>query len=85
LGLHELAGVISMNSHSFWKQFKRSTGMPPHQYLLQCLVEHAQKLLKYKHLPLTDIALQCGFSDQSHLNRHFRKRLGMTPREFRDR
>jgi AraC family transcriptional regulator len=84
LGLNELANVLGMNSHYFWKQLKQSMGMPPHQYLIQCRVDRAKQLLKQKNLPLTEIAAQCGFADQSHLNRHFRKRLGMAPSTYRN-
>jgi AraC family transcriptional regulator len=48
IGLNELANLLGMNVHSFWKLFKRSTGMPPHQYVIRCRLARAQILTKFK-------------------------------------
>jgi AraC family transcriptional regulator len=86
IGLNELANLLGMNVHSFWKLFKRSTGMPPHQYVIRCRISRAQILLKQQRkISIAEIALQCGFADRSHLHRHFRKYLGVTPGAYRDR
>jgi AraC-like DNA-binding protein len=78
-----LAGVAGLSMHHFARQFKQSTGVTPHHYLTQKRVERAQEMLVQTDLSLAEIAYATGFSDQSHLARHFRHMLGTTPREFR--
>jgi transcriptional regulator GlxA family with amidase domain len=69
--------------HHFARQFKQSSGVTPHHYLTQKRVARAQEMLAQTDLSLSEIACAAGFSDQSHLARHFRYMLGTTPREFR--
>ena len=83
IDLPMLAAVAGLSMHHFARQFKQSAGVTPHHYLTQKRLERAQKMLAQTDLPLSDIAYAAGFSDQSHLARHFRHRLGTTPREFR--
>jgi AraC-like DNA-binding protein len=63
----------------FARAFKQSEGVTPHGYLLERRVE----LLTGTNLSLSEIALASGFSDQSHLARHFRQRVGVSPSLFR--
>lgn len=79
----ELADSIGLSQNYFLRSFKRSTGKTPHQFLLEQRVARAAELLKKTALPLSEIALRCGFSNQSHLTVQFRLRNGMTPRAFR--
>jgi transcriptional regulator GlxA family with amidase domain len=65
--------------HHFARAFKQTIGMPPHCYVLQRRIEHAQQMLRNTQLPLSEIALSAGFSDQSHLARHFRRMTGTSP------
>jgi AraC-like DNA-binding protein len=81
--LSMLAGVAKLSVHHFARQFKQSIGVTPHHYLTQKRVERAQEMLAQTDLSLSEIAYAAGFSDQSHLARHFRHMLGTTPREFR--
>src|SRR5262252_7747625 len=78
-----LASVAGLSVHHFARQFKQSAGVTPHYYLTQKRVERAQEMLAKTDLSLSEIAYAAGFSDQSHLARHFRHILGTTPREFR--
>lgn len=80
LGLEELATVVQMSSHYFCQQFKQSTGMTPHQYVIRCRVERAKDLLLQGDLAIADIARSVGFFDQSHLTRHFKRLTGITPK-----
>ena len=84
IDLSTLAAVAGLSMHHFARQFKQSAGVPPHHYLTQKRLELAQALLTKTELPLSEIAYAAGFSDQSHLARHFRHALGTTPRAFRD-
>lgn len=81
--LSTLAGVAGLSVHHFAREFKSSFGVTPHRYLTQQRVERAQEMLAQTDLSLSEIAYATGFSDQSHLARHFRRILGTTPREFR--
>jgi transcriptional regulator of acetoin/glycerol metabolism/AraC-like DNA-binding protein len=83
IDLGMLASVAGLSMHHFARQFKQSAGVPPHYYLTQKRVERAQEMLVQTDLSLAEIAYAAGFSDQSHLARHFRHILGTTPREFR--
>jgi AraC-like DNA-binding protein len=83
IDLGMLAGIAGLSVFHFAREFKQSTGVTPHQYLVQKRVKRAQNMLARTDLSLSDVALASGFSDQSHLTRHFRRMLGTTPREFR--
>ena len=81
ISLKELTQVSAISSHyHFCRLFKQSTGIAPYQYVIQQRIEKSKRLLRQKHLPIIEIALMCGFSNQSHFNRTFRSRVGVTPR-----
>ena len=79
MGLEALAEMAGLSIHHFARAFKQTVGMPPHCYVLQRRIEHAQKMLRNTDLPMSEIALSAGFSDQSHLARHFRRVTGVSP------
>ena len=83
IGLEILADITGLSRCYFARAFKRSTGLPPHCFLMQCRLEHAQKLLAETNMSLAQIALASGFSDQSHFSRRFHQSIGLTPRSFR--
>jgi AraC-like DNA-binding protein len=83
IDLAVLASIAGLSVFHFAREFKRSAGVTPHHYLVQKRVERAQEMLARTDLALAEIAIASGFSDQSHLARHFRQMLGTTPREFR--
>jgi AraC-like DNA-binding protein len=83
INLAMLAAVAGLSMHHFAREFKQSFGVTPHHYLTQKRVERAQEMSAQTQLSLSEIAYATGFSDQSHLARHFRHMLGTTPREFR--
>ncbi len=82
ISLDELAGAAGLGTRQFTRAFREETGQSPHQYLIRRRVEHAQWLIR-QGLPLADVALQCGFADQSQLTRAFTQRVGTTPGRFR--
>lgn len=82
--LDDLAGLARLSSYHFSRVFKADLGVAPHSYVLSRRIKKAECLLKTSRLPLKSIAAECGFTDQSHLNRVFRKFLGVTPKNFRD-
>jgi AraC family transcriptional regulator len=83
LKLNELAHVAGMSSFHFSREFKRTTGTTPHQYLIKFRVERAKALLAKNDLPLTEVGLRSGFSHQSHFTRLFRRLTGTTPHSYR--
>lgn len=83
LKLAELAQVAGMSSFHFAREFKRTTGTTPHQYVIKLRVERAKALLARKDLPLIEVGLQTGFSHQSHFTRLFRRVTGTTPNAYR--
>ncbi|MBD2258365.1 helix-turn-helix transcriptional regulator [Pseudanabaena sp. FACHB-2040] len=83
LSLAELAGTINISPTYFASLFKRAMGISPHQYVIQQRVERAKEMLERTDLAIADIALQVGFSSQSHLTQHFKRFAGMTPKQVR--
>jgi transcriptional regulator of acetoin/glycerol metabolism len=83
MDLATLATIAGLSIHHFARGFKQSAGVTPHHYLIQKRVERAQDMLAHSALSLSEIAYAVGFSDQSHLARHFRQMLGITPGQFR--
>jgi transcriptional regulator GlxA family with amidase domain len=81
--LDGLATVAGLSTDHFARAFHQSVGVPPHTYLLRRRLEHVEHMLRETHAPLSEIALATGFSDQSHLARHFRRWSGMSPRQVR--
>jgi len=81
--LAEIAAIAGLSVFHFARQFKHSAGVTPHYYLVSRRVERAKELLAGTDLSLSAIAFAAGFSDQSHLTRHFRQIVGTTPGQFR--
>jgi AraC-like DNA-binding protein len=83
MDLAELAAIAGLSVYHFARAFKQSAGITPHHYLVRRRIERAQEMLARSDLPLSEVALATGFSDQSHLARLFRQLVGMTPGQFR--
>jgi AraC family transcriptional regulator len=84
LALGEIAGVVGLSVSHFKTLFRKSLGMPTHQYLIRRRVERAAMQLRRGRMPIGQIALENGFCHQSHLALHTRRVLGLTPQELRD-
>lgn len=83
VSLNDLAALTGLRPATFAKGFKHSTGLPPHQYLIQRRVERAKELLSSAALSVAEVAQAVGFFDQSHLIRHFKRWVGVTPKDYR--
>ena len=79
----EIATALGLDPFTFGRGFKQATGITPHQYIVRCRLRRAMRLLARDELTLADIAIEVGFSCQSHLTNQFRKHLGTTPGAFR--
>ncbi len=83
IALDVVAREVGMSRYHFSRVFKESMGLSPINYIVRQRIERAKKLLAETDLPIADIALQAGFSGQSHFTTFFRKLVGLTPRSFR--
>jgi AraC family transcriptional regulator len=84
--LEQLAAIARLSPNYFAWQFKRATGLPPHQYVLARRVERAKQLLQTgSDFSLAEVAASAGFSDQSQFSHHFKRLVGVTPGQFRTR
>ena len=81
LSIDNIAEVATMSKFHFIRQFRLQFGITPHQYVLSCRVNLARKLIESGR-PLNQTAFDAGFADDSHLNRHFKRIYGVTPKRF---
>lgn len=81
--LSELASVAGVGKYYFCRLFKSSTNFSPYSYVLHRRIERAKRLLIDSELPICEIALECGFGNQSHLAKHFRNILNTSPMKHR--
>jgi len=81
--IRDLAASLDMSVGHFCREFKRTFGMPARIWIRQRRIELAQGLMLTTGAPLSEIALSCGMSDQSHFTRSFRRIVGETPSSWR--
>jgi AraC-like DNA-binding protein len=81
--LCDLAELTGLSPCHFSRAFKQSMGMPPHRYLMSRRVVEAARLIETTQMPMSEIALEVGFADQSHFTRVFTAQIGESPRRFR--
>ncbi len=74
--------MAGLDPFALLRGFSRAYGLPPHAWVIQERVRHAQALLRTGLAP-AEVAAEVGFSDQSHLTRHFKRILGFTPGSYR--
>jgi AraC-like DNA-binding protein len=80
----QLARRAHMSVRAFERKFRASFHLTPQKYLRKLQMRMAGRALVYTIKPLADVALSCGFADQSHFTREFRRHFGRTPREYRE-
>ncbi len=78
-----LAALVHLSLSHFMRAFRQSFGFPPHAYLMKRRLECAQGRMRSSYSSLGEIALECGFTDQAHLSRLFRRFTGESPAAWR--
>jgi AraC family transcriptional regulator len=79
----DLCALVQRSEAHFSRSFRRTFGHSPHAFVVRRRVELATQYMLQTDAPLSDIALRCGFVDQAHLCKHFRKVTGQTPSAWR--
>jgi AraC family transcriptional regulator len=82
IGLSDVAAIAGVHPSHLAKAFRRACGVTIGAYIRQLRVEHAATLLKQRQLSLLEIALVCGFHDQSHFTRVFASVFGVSPGRY---
>jgi AraC family transcriptional regulator len=83
LSTRDLARECSLSSGHFARAFRHSTGLSPHQWLIQCRIDKAHGLLRDGRLSLAEIARASGFADQSHFTKTYARLRGISPGAWR--
>ena len=83
LRLAELSGQVHMSPYHFARLFKRSTGTPPHRFVLRRRIDRATTLLTTGELSIGEVARVVGFRTSSHFTTVFRRTTGITPSVYR--
>jgi AraC family transcriptional regulator len=79
----DLCALVHRSEAHFARSFKRTFGASPHSFVVRRRVELAVQYMLTTESSLSDIALECGFTDQAHLSKHFRQAIGQTPAAWR--
>lgn len=79
----DIASSCGLSRSSFMKAFRETTGATPYQWLMDQRIEAAKQLLISRRFSLAEIAIRCGFADQSHFTRVFARRVGLAPGAWR--
>lgn len=82
ISLADLAACLHLSVPHFERMFRTTTHQPPYRYVLEIRLEQARVLLQRTRLTLAEVALQCGFSSQSHFTTHFTRYIGVSPARF---
>ena len=83
LTLAQMSETAGLSRTQFGRAFRQATGRAPHAYLIDLRIEEAQRLLEGTSLPVTQIALACGFDQPGYFATAFQRRIGFTPRSWR--
>ncbi len=83
VSISEVAGACRLSRGYFIKAFRETTGQTPYQWLLNERIRRACEMLQQPQMPLAEVAIACGFADQSHFTRVFANIVGATPGTWR--
>jgi AraC family transcriptional regulator len=83
LSLDEMAQSVGLSTAHFARMFRKSTGQPPHQFVLRQRIERGKAMLRAPDARVLDVAVACGFKTQQHFAQAFRDVCGVSPTEYR--
>lgn len=83
LSLEAIAAEVDISPVYFARAFRAAIGQSPHRYVVMRRVERAKELLRNTEMPVVDVALEVGFSSQSHLSFWFHRYVGVSPGAYR--
>ncbi len=81
--LEMLAKIADISPYHFIRLFKKHTGKTPYDYIIHMKIEKAKELLRRKDFTITQVCFQCGFNNHSHFTTLFKKRIGVTPSQYK--
>jgi transcriptional regulator GlxA family with amidase domain len=81
----EMAGISNMSSRNLIRRFEQATSNTPLEYLQRFRIENAKKMLETRNDGIEQIAMKCGYEDMSFFRKVFKRHVGMTPREYKDK
>ncbi len=85
LSIEEVATECSLSRSHFSRAFTQTVGMPPREWVQKMRLERAKSLLLFEPpMSIAQVAVECGYTDQPHLNRHFKQAFGVTPGVWRN-
>ena len=83
--VEEIASACRLNRSYFSKIFKENMGCPPQEFLIRLRLSKATVMMKSSGASIGGIAAMCGYPNQLHFSRAFKKHYGVSPREWRDK
>jgi AraC family transcriptional regulator len=83
ISLEQMSDIVGMSVYALIRRFQATLGCSPHAYVMNKRLEKAKQILSGTNTPLKIVAAHCGYSDQSHMTRIFRKELNITPGIYR--
>lgn len=83
ISLAEMATAVGMSPYYFCRLFKQSMGISPYQYVIECRIDRAKELLSQGEKSIAEVALEVGFASQSQFTKHFKRIVGITPKQMR--
>ncbi|MCZ4293484.1 AraC family transcriptional regulator [Vibrio sinaloensis] len=81
VSLEDLSKLAGLSPYYLTRSFQKEFGLPPHAYQIQARLRVAKQLLR-QGMTISDVAQETGFHDQSHFHRHFKRAMGVTPKQF---
>lgn len=81
----KLAALGYISPSAFNRRFKKEIGITPIEYLIEIRIQKAKTLLMRKNIPITEVAMRCGFGSSAHFSSCFQARVGIAPSEYRDK
>jgi len=83
IAIREIAATARLSPSHFSRAFRATVGLSPHAYVIRRRIERAQQMIRGADGQLSEIALECGFSDQAHLTKLFHRVVGVSPGAWR--